>query len=206
MNYPVINQLNPLILASSSPRRKHLLAQIGLPFHPVTSSVIEEDFNEDPVQTSCFLAEKKASAVRPRFKTSWILGADTVVVIDNKMLGKPEDDKEAGEMLNLLSGREHRVITGFCILSPSGRPIHSEAVTTRVLVKKLTRQEIKDYIRTGEPYGKAGSYAVQGIGAFMVEGISGSYTNVVGLPVCTLIKALISVGALESFPLPIDSP
>ncbi|HEN20905.1 MAG TPA: septum formation protein Maf [Desulfobacteraceae bacterium] len=202
MIYPFINRRNPLILASSSPRRKELLTQIGLPFHAVTSSVAEEDVNEDPVQISCSLAEKKASAVQPGFKKSWILGADTVVVIDSKILGKPEDGNDAVRMLTLLSGRRHRVITGFCIIDPSGRAVHSEAVTTEVLIKELTSQEIKDYIRTGEPFGKAGSYAVQGIGAFMVKALSGSYTNVVGLPLCAVIKALVSVGALECFPFP----
>ncbi|HPJ68369.1 MAG TPA: nucleoside triphosphate pyrophosphatase [Desulfobacteraceae bacterium] len=206
MTYPLINRQNPLILASSSPRRKELLARIGLPFHPVASSVIEEDFNEDPVQSACSLANQKAVDVRPGFESSWILGADTLVVVDNKILGKPENEESAVEMLTLLSGRDHNVITGFCILTPSGKALHSEAVITRVLVKELNSQEIVDYIKTGEPYGKAGSYAIQGIGAFMVESISGSYTNVVGLPVCALIKALIMVGALESFPIPNDSP
>lgn len=202
MKYPFINRQNPLILASSSPRRKELLTQIGLPFHAATSSVAEEDVNGDPVRISCSLAEKKASAVQPGFKTSWILGADTVVAIDSKILGKPEDEKDAVRMLTLLSGKRHRVITGFCIIGPSGRAVHSEAVTTEVLIKELTPQEIKNYIRTGEPFGKAGSYAVQGIGAFMVKAISGPYTNVVGLPLCTVIKALVSVSALECFPFP----
>lgn len=206
MTHPVINRQNPLILASSSPRRKELLKRIGLPFHPVASSIIEDNFNEDPVQASCSLAKQKATDVRPGFETSWILGADTLVVVDNKILGKPENEQDAVEMLTLLSGRDHNVITGFCILTPSGKALHSEAVITRVLVKELTRKEIVDYVRTGEPYGKAGSYAIQGIGAFMVEAISGSYTNVVGLPVCSLIKALIMIGALESFPIPSDSP
>jgi septum formation protein len=105
-------------------------------------------------------------------------------------------------MLTLLSGKEHRVITGICILDPSGKVAHSEAVTTLVRFIKLTERQIKAYIRTGEPYGKAGSYAIQGIGAFMVESITGSYTNVVGLPLSALIQALLTVGALRGFPLP----
>jgi septum formation protein len=104
-------------------------------------------------------------------------------------------------MLGLLSGKEHRVITGICVLTPSGKVAHSESVTTLVRFIKLTGQQIEAYISTGEPYGKAGSYAIQGIGSFMVESISGSYSNVVGLPLCVLIKSLLTVGALRSFPL-----
>ena len=199
--FPRISQKSPLILASASPRRKQLLAQSGLPFRSVPSRVDEGDISGDPAQTSCSLAEKKALDVKLAFETAWILGADTMVVIDNELLGKPGDEKEARRMLGLLSGREHRVVTGFCILNPSGEPACSEAVSTLVRIKKITEREIRDYISTGEPYGKAGSYAIQGIGSFMVEAISGSYTNVVGLPLCAVIRSLISVGALKRFPL-----
>jgi septum formation protein len=104
-------------------------------------------------------------------------------------------------MLSLLSGKEHEVITGFCLLNPSGEMAHSEAVTTLVKMKRLDEKEINAYVAIGEPFGKAGSYAIQGIGAFLVESISGSYTNVVGLPVCALIKSLLATGALKNFPL-----
>ena len=124
----------------------------------------------------------------------------TQKTIDDKMFGKPQDSENARRMLFLLSGREHRVITGFCLLNPSGSVAHFEAVTTLVRIKELTGQEIKAYVSTGEPNGKAGSYAIQGIGSFMVEAISGSYTNVVGLPLCAVIRSLISVGALKRFP------
>ena len=107
-------------------------------------------------------------------------------------------------MLLLLNGKEHRVITGFCVLDPSATVAHSEAVTTLVRFKPLSEQEIEGYIRTGEPFGKAGSYAIQGVGSFMVEAINGSYTNVVGLPLCAVIKALVSAGGLECFPLAKD--
>ena len=200
MNFSPISSQYPLILASSSPRRKRLLKQIDLPFRVMTSQVSEANVNGDTERFCRTLAEKKACQVHSKIKTSWILGADTLVVIDNRVLGKPEDGEQATHMLSLLSGREHRVITGFCILNPSGAVAHSESVTTLVRIKKLSEQEMEAYIRTGEPYGKAGSYAIQGIGSFMVEAISGSYTNVVGLPLCALIKALVSVGALKSFP------
>jgi len=202
MSFSAISTQYPLILASASPRRKRLLTQIGLPFRSVTSQVTEDDKTVDPTRASLFLAEKKARQVYSSTRDSWVLGADTVVSIDSDILGKPKDKEEARRMLFLLSGKEHRVITGFCILNPSGKPAYSEAITTTVRIKKLTEQEIDAYIATGEPYGKAGSYAIQGIGAFMVESISGSYTNVVGLPLCALIKALILVGALDCFPLP----
>ncbi len=103
-------------------------------------------------------------------------------------------------MLWILAGKEHRVITGFAILDPSGGVVHSEEVTTCVSVRTLSEREIEAYIATGEPFGKAGSYAIQGIGAFMIEGIAGSYTNVVGLPICAVVQALTRAGALDRFP------
>ncbi len=200
MNSPVISKQSPLILGSASPRRKWLLTQIGLPFRSIVSRVREEGVSGDPKQISCLLAERKALDVYSKTGGGWILGADTIVVIDNKTLGKPANKEKARRMLRLLNGKEHTVITGFCILNPSGNIVHCEAVTTVVRIKKLTGQEIEAYISTSEPYDKAGGYAIQGIGSFMVEAISGSYTNVVGLPVCALIKALVSVGALKAFP------
>ncbi|MBN1102638.1 MAG: septum formation protein Maf [Deltaproteobacteria bacterium] len=194
----------PLILASSSPRRKRLLRQLGLPFRIRASRVDENGATGEPATRACALAEKKARTAFRKAGNRWILGADTLVVFEDRMLGKPLDEKEAAAMLSLLSGKEHRVVTGFCLLAPEGHPAHSEAVTTRVRMKRLGREEILGYIATGEPFGKAGGYAIQGIGAFMVEGISGSYTNVVGLPVCAVIKALLAAGALKNFPLAVS--
>jgi septum formation protein len=174
---------------------------MGLPFRSVISDVSEKGLSGGPTEISRLLSEKKAFQVYSKNKESWILGADTVVAIDHHVLGKPENSDHARQMLTLLSGKAHRVITGICILTPAGKAAHSEAVTTRVRFIRLTGKQIEDYIRTGEPYGKAGSYAIQGIGAFMVESISGSYTNVVGLPLCALTKALLAVGALGRFPL-----
>jgi septum formation protein len=135
-----------------------------------------------------------------------VLGADTVVFLESLTLGKPRNREEARSMLKTLAGKEHRVITGFALLDPSGGIVHSEEVTTRVSVRGLSEQEIEAYIGTGEPFGKAGSYAIQGIGAFMIEGIAGSYTNVVGLPICAVIQALIRAGALDQFPLRRSAP
>ena len=202
MSFSVISIHYPLILASASPRRKRLLAQMDLPFRSVSSNISEKGSIDDPAALSRYLAEKKACQVHSKNKESWILGADTIVAMDSQILGKPEDSNRAKYMLTLLSAKEHRVITGICILDPSGNVAHSEAVTTLVRFINLKEKQIKAYINTGEPYGKAGSYAIQGIGAFMVKSISGSYTNVVGLPLSALIQALINVGALRSFPLP----
>ena len=211
-----INRKNPLILSSASPRRKQLLAQARLPFLSEASHVAETDYLPGPEETARILAEKKACEVFSRISSHWTLGADTLVVINGsaspypvadpgnneKILGKPRDRDDAVRMLGQLSGKTHRVITGFCILNPSGKTVHVEAVCTEVHIKKLTGREIEAYVNTKEPYGKAGSYAIQGIGSFMIETISGSYTNVVGLPLFHLIRALCSVGALESYPLP----
>jgi len=174
---------------------------MGLPFRVVPSGLDEEEMGGEPSRIPRILAEKKAIRVHSLAGPSWILGADTIVVIKNRILGKPPDDAEAGEMLRLLSGVEHSVVTGFCILNPLGEIAHSEAANTTVRFKELEKEEIASYISTSEPFGKAGGYAIQGIGAFMVESISGSYTNVVGLPVCAVIKALIRAGALRAFPL-----
>jgi len=201
MKFQIISKEYPLILASASPRRKSLLRQIGLPFRSLASDVEENQVADEPVVEARLLAEKKANAIHSISNNSWVLGADTMVVLGKAILGKPRDHDEARSMLRLLSGKEHKVITGFCLLDPSGSIAHSEAPTTLVRMKGLADEEIKAYVATGEPSGKAGSYAIQGIGSFMVESISGSYTNVVGLPVCALVKSLLASGALRNFPL-----
>ncbi len=200
MAFRQIQETYPLVLASKSPRRKALLSQIALPFRAVPSGIKEEISNR-PEETAVRLAEKKAMSVLQAKKGHWTLGADTLVVVDGQILGKPESATQATDMLRRLSGTEHRVVTGFCLINPDGKVAHREAVVTQVRFKELSDREIKAYVSTGEPFGKAGSYAIQGIGAFMVESIRGSYTNVVGLPLCALVKALLRSGALSSFPL-----
>ncbi|MFO7987798.1 MAG: Maf family protein [Desulfatiglandaceae bacterium] len=199
--FPFISKTYPLILASASPRRKQLMAQAGIPFRVVVSGADEMNMTGDPNTQACALAEKKATKVFSLTEASWVLGADTVVVVGDRILGKPENPTDTRVMLTSLSGRTHQVITGFSLSAPSGDGVHCEAVSTEVRFKPLTAREIDAYIATGEPEGKAGGYAIQGMGAFMVETISGSYTNVVGLPLCAVIKALIKVRALECFPL-----
>jgi len=200
-NHP-ISIYNPLVLASISPRRKAILKQIGIPFEAVASRVVET-LNRvmTPDEMACQMAMHKGKSVHHLYQNRWILGADTIVVLNEKVFGKPRDAPECREMLHYLSGKNHRVITGFCIVDPSGTSLHIEAVTTEVKIKALAEQEIDTYVKTGEPFGKAGGYAIQGIGSFMIEYIRGSYTNVVGLPVCEVVASLVKCGGLAGFPL-----
>ncbi len=143
--------------------------------------------------------EKAASVSRVLGGGSIVLGADTIVVVDNSVLGKPVDEADAARMLGLLSGNEHYVLTAFSILRPPEELLHAEIVSTSVRVSRLAASDIEGYIKTGEPMDKAGAYGIQGIGAFMVEGITGSYTNVVGLPVPEVLRALTKLGAVRLF-------
>lgn len=187
-----------LILASKSPRRRYLLKQAGLEF-----SVIPSSFDESSVSFSTpdafvrRIAEGKAKDISEKYPDSWIIGADTVVVIDKKILGKPGSRTEARSMLEHLSGKTHRVLTGYCISCKAEKHFLSATVQTDVGFKTLSEKEIDWYISTGEPFDKAGAYAIQGIGAFLVKRINGSYTNVVGLPVCEVVDVLIKVGVLD---------
>ena len=180
-----------LILASSSPRRKELLKQIGLRFEVVPSRVEEKiKDGEDPVEHVLRLAEEKALDVANKSRDSWVIAADTIVLIDGEILGKPAGKQDAYQMLLKLSGKEHRVITGFCILNTSNGESVKESVETTVTFKELTEKEIQGYIKTKEPFDKAGGYAIQGKGSFMIREIKGSYTNVIGLPICEVVEAL----------------
>jgi septum formation protein len=186
-----------LILASKSPRRKHLLEQAGLKF-----SVIPSDFDEtsvamsDPASYVRALAEFKALDISHKHPDSWVIGADTLVLSDKQVLGKPGSDEEAREMLKRLSGKRHQVLTGYCICCRARKQLFSETVKTDVHFKELRLEEIDWYIGTGEPSDKAGAYAIQGLGSFLVRSIKGSYTNVVGLPVCEVIEFLTREGAI----------
>jgi septum formation protein len=186
-----------LILASKSPRRYELLKQVGLDFEVVPSSVIE-DFveTESPQDHVVRLAEAKAGQVATDYPNRWVVAADTVVYIGESVLGKPRNGEEAREMLHRLSGQEHRVLTGFFVCHLEAGKSGKQAVETAVRMKRLTTAEIEWYVKTGEPFDKAGGYAIQGIGSFMIESIRGSYTNVVGLPVYELIQMLDRLGAI----------
>ncbi|MDD3991549.1 MAG: Maf family protein [Desulfobacteraceae bacterium] len=188
-----------LILASASPRRKYLLEQAGLRFSVIPSTVDESVADtqapeEDYVR---LLAEAKADDIARGQPEAWVIGADTVVAIDGQVLGKPTGAQEARSMLHRLSGQRHRVHTGFAIVCGNRSRRISATVTTEVEFKTLSSEEIEWYLKTGEPFDKAGAYAIQGIGTFLVRRINGSYTNVVGLPVCEVIEALIAEGVLR---------
>lgn len=194
MNYKII-------LASSSPRRKELLESVGIKFE-IVSPTAEETMagNEDPENFALRVSVDKASSVSKRLDEGCVvIGADTVVVVDGEILGKPSDEDEAATMLNKISGREHSVLTAFSILGPPVQILHSEIVATRVRVKPLAAHEIEGYIKTREPMDKAGAYGIQGIGSFMVKEIEGSYTNVVGLPLAELLQAFRNLGIFELF-------
>ena len=187
------SQDNPrLILASKSPRRSYLLKQAGLTFTVIPSSFDENSVSlskpESYVKT---LAEAKADDVAKSYPESWVIGADTIVVIDGIILGKPDSKEQARTMLKRLSGKTHHVYTGYCICCRAKERIFSNTVKTDVLFKNLADNEIEWYINTSEPFDKAGAYAIQGLGTFIVKSIKGSYTNVVGLPVCEVIEFLI---------------
>ncbi len=186
-----------LILASASPRRKELLEQIGLPFSVMPSSVKETiKADETPENMVIRLSLDKARDIAGRSDISarWIIGSDTIVVCNEQILGKPTDNQDATAMLRQLSGTSHMVVSGYAIIDRRQQIERTEAVTTRVRFRQLTEEEITRYIATGEPSDKAGAYAIQGIGACFVSGIEGSYTNVVGLPLCRLTLALKELG------------
>jgi septum formation protein len=186
-NYP---NLGNLVLASASPRRRELLASLGLEFE-IRSPDIDETPrpNELPRAFAERLAFEKAEAVADDAATIFI-AADTIVVQNNHILGKPIDEQDALEMLSALSGKTHEVITGVCIRQGSRADVFS--VITQVVFRTLEKKEILIYIETGCPMDKAGAYAIQGGAAHMVKEIRGSYTNVVGLPLCELHERLIS--------------
>jgi septum formation protein len=199
--YAPISNESPLILASESPRRKRLLGQVHIPFISLPSNIDENSINGPPPNIAMAHAERKAIVAFEKAQGQWILGADTIVVLGDTILGKPLDHDNAGTMLAILSGKEHEVITGFSVISPSGEKACTAYESTGVSIKKLTVKEIESYISSGEPFGKAGGYAIQGIGSFMVERINGDYSNVVGLPLFKVIQNLLEVGALQEFPI-----
>ncbi len=143
------------------------------------------------------LAENKARDISEQYPDSWVIGADTIVFIDGTILGKPGSQAEAHTMLKNLSGRTHQVLTGYCICCHRTGRRFSETLKTDVCFKKLTDREIDWYISSGEPFDKAGAYAIQGIGTFLVKRINGSYTNVVGLPVCEVVEFLINEKVID---------
>jgi septum formation protein len=184
-----------IMLASSSPRRKEILRKTGLKF-----SVDAGDYEEDmdltlkPRQLARFLSSEKAKAVAAKYANALVIAADTFIVFQGSLLGKPHTRDEARRMLALLNGKQHSVITGFTVIDTRTGKKLSRSVETKVFFKKMTTQEIESYVKTGEPLDKAGAYAIQGMGAMIVRKIEGDYFNVMGLPLSSLTEALRKFG------------
>jgi septum formation protein len=206
-----------LTLASASPRRRELLERAGLLVRVLPAPVDEEPLGgENAIGYVKRLAREKASAGVRRIAAAlgndprsagdepprWVLAADTVVTVDELLLGKPSDVAEARAMIERLEGREHCVVTGFALLDLERNKEGIQAVTTRVRFKPMSRAEIETYLAAGESMDKAGAYAIQGVGAYLVEEIVGSYTNVVGLPVAQVCAMLEEMGAWDLLPYP----
>lgn len=186
-----------IILASASPRRLELLASAGVEFEVFASDIPEEPLpGEPPEDHAVRLARGKALYAAARVDGRFFIGADTIVVCNGEIMGKPKDAADAERMLKKLSGIAHSVITGYAVYDKERDGIVTDAVTTRVYFKPLRDEDIRAYIATGCPFDKAGAYAIQGGAAHMVPKIEGSYTNVVGLPLCEVVEALRSMGAI----------
>jgi nucleoside triphosphate pyrophosphatase len=187
-----------LILASASPRRRELLQRIGVAFTVIPSNTPEAaQLGELPQEYALRVASEKVLEVARKQPGAWILGADTIVEIDGEILGKPQDATDGQRMLHQLSGRTHQVITAFVLLDGEGQIQARQAVTSRVTFKPLSDAQIREYLATGEPFDKAGAYAVQGLGAALVKCVEGSHTNVVGLPMDEVQAALHAAGLLN---------
>lgn len=197
-----------LLLASASPRRAELLARSGFAFEVVPSGADESiPQGLGPQAVAATIAHRKADAVisarsGPHRGDEVVLAADTIVVLGSEILGKPADLADGARMLRMLGGRTHAVVTGFALARGDGSAGMSNAVETAVQFKPVTEEEIAAYLSTGEPMDKAGAYAIQGIGGFLVRAIHGSYSNVVGLPLVEVIDALAAMSDLRPFMVP----
>jgi septum formation protein len=186
-----------LVLASASPRRKELLESAGL--HPeIAPADLDEArrADEEPLAYARRLASEKAHAIAAKFAGRPVLGADTIVVIDEVVLGKPADAEDARAMLQRLANRAHKVVTAYQLVF--GDVARGRAVETEVRLRALTPAEVEGYVGSREWEGKAGGYAIQGIAGAFVRAVHGSYTNVVGLPLCEVLEDLAAIGALPA--------
>jgi len=189
---------NKLILASRSPRRSELLRSLGLDFEVSPSKVDEiTDPERSPEQNATNIARDKARWVARQNPGSYVLGADTMVVLDQEIIGQPTDEEDAYRILSKLAGKLHRVITGVVLIAPETEEYETVVVST-VTLKSISENEIRSYIETEEPLDKAGAYAIQGEGSFLVESWDGSYSNIVGLP----LEALVDLFQQAGFPVP----
>jgi septum formation protein len=182
-----------LVLASASPRRQELLRNAGIAFEVQPAHIPENPQPGESAKTCAErLARDKAQEIARQRPNDVVVGADTVVVVDGQLLGKPSDAADAARMLRLLSGREHEVITGVCLVVGGQPSVASE--TTNVTMSEISEKEIADYVASGEPMDKAGAYAIQGIASRWIPRIEGDYSNVVGLPVARVWRMLRQVG------------
>lgn len=188
--------MTKIVLASASPRRRELLSQVGIPFEVVPGDIDEEntELSGTPGQKAEQLARMKAANVAARLESGLVLGADTIVVCDDEIFGKPADEEDARRMLMKLGGREHQVITGIALVDASSGKARTAHEITTVRFSELTGREIDVYIASGEPFDKAGAYAIQGRAAIFVESLDGCYSNVVGLPLRRLYCLLRDFG------------
>ena len=179
----------PIVLASVSPQRRAILEQLGVPFTVVPPSYEEHDSPDaDPVELVREHARGKARSVGPHGDRP-VLGVDTAVIVDGRSLGKPGSAGEAEAMLERLSGRTHEVVSGLCLVTPGWEELHHDATT--VTFRALTARDLAQYVGSGEWEGRAGGYAIQGLGAALVERVEGDYLNVVGLPATLLVRLLV---------------
>lgn len=185
----------PLILASNSPRRREMLKQIGLTF-TIDPADVDESVRpgERPEEYAVRVAVDKARVAAARAGKGVVIAADTIVVLDDLILGKPVDDRDADRMLSLLSGRQHRVMTGLALIDAETGWTRTDLAVTGVWFRELSASEISSYVLTGEPRDKAGGYGIQDKGALLVERIEGCYFNVVGLPLSLLGQMLKEFG------------
>ncbi len=187
----IFSNTEKIILASGSPRRRTYLKEMGLSFRAIPASIEEKcALGEDPKHYIRRLAQEKALCVAAKYPDCWIVSADTVVCLGNKLLEKPLDKEDAVRTLMSLSGQEHIVRTALCIYHSEKSVLKMCTVSTRVIFWDYTEDIAKSYVASGEPMDKAGSYGIQGRGAFLVREINGSYSNVVGLPLCEFIEML----------------
>jgi septum formation protein len=201
-----------LILASSSPRRHELLREIGIPFQVHAANINEDQLaGEAPIAYALRLAREKAQAVATQYPQSYVLGADTIVVLNGEVLGKPKDHADAARMLRLLSGHSHEVTTAVSLIAPStispntipsekvaqGTLAETRASTTKVFFREIAEPEIQQYVAGGEPMDKAGAYAIQGGASRWTDRIEGEFSNVVGLPLSLVTEMLKITGLMK---------
>ena len=216
-----------LILASASPRRKDLLERIGFAVKTIPADIEEEPIgDEEPTEFVKRMARAKVLAVVNRLRGTmssttppelpsagnsnrsgtrevpprWVIGADTVVVLDDEIMGKPVSSDQAFDMLQRLCGRQHTVVTGFLVFDLGKNKEGIQAVVSKVNMKPMSRREIEKYISVGDDADKAGAYAIQGVGSYLIDNLEGSYSNVVGLPLCQLMEMLEEMGADDILP------